>query len=82
MKNQIIIVVSIISLALFTRCTGDHTARSGSDTAVHQTNVPSNVDTAQITTTTGDASNIDNSGSGGTKIDTGKHGVKKDTVKK
>ena len=82
MKNKIIIILSVVSLSLFFSCSGNHTASGGSDTAAYKYKQQPSADTAAITTTTGDASNIDNSGSGGTRIDTGKKGIKKDTVKK
>jgi hypothetical protein len=67
MKNKITIILSVISIGLFARCTGNHSSHNGGDTAEHHYNVPSNVDTSKTTTSTGGASTLDNSGSGGTK---------------
>jgi hypothetical protein len=86
MKNKIAITLSIISLGLFVKCSGDHSTHVVRDTEANQYHVPKNqtqdIDTSKVTTTTGDASNIDNSGSGGTKIDTAKHKNPKDNSKK
>jgi ABC-type oligopeptide transport system substrate-binding subunit len=70
MKKRITIISSIALLSLFTACTGgDHSASSGKDTAQSNYDAPKSVDT---TTATGNATDVDNSGSGGTKIDTPK----------
>lgn len=77
MNNKIIIILSVAVLSLFS-CSGDHTARGGEDSAKYKYKETPNTDTSKVTTTTGDASNIDNSASGGTRVDT----MKKDSVKK
>jgi hypothetical protein len=78
MKNKIIIPISIFVVSLCTiACNGDHSDRTVRDTTgtaeTHvdpsMKNPPSNIDTTKTTTTTGGASSVDNSGSGGTKID-------------
>ena len=65
-------------------CSGDHSSKSGEDTAKVKYKEPSTKDTSKVTTTTGDASNVDNGGSGGTKIakDTTGMSAKKDSTKK
>jgi hypothetical protein len=71
MKINLIIILSVIGLS-FTACSGDHSDHNVGDTANH-TSVPANsatksTDTSKVTTATGDATTVDNSGSGGTKI--------------
>ena len=76
MKNKLIVPVAIFAISLFTiACNGDHSDRTVRDTTnkgnVHDipsmsNEAPSNIDTTKAT---GDASTVDNSGSGGTKID-------------
>ena len=67
MKNKIIFSL-LFSAILLSACSGDHASRQGSDTAAmwHATNPYR--DTFATTSTTGDATTVDNSGSGGTKI--------------
>lgn len=77
MNNKIITILLVAVLGLFS-CSGNHSARGGEDSAKYKYNQTPNADTSKITTKTGDASNIDNSASGGTRIDT----MKKDSVKK
>jgi hypothetical protein len=81
MKNISKVILMMITGATFTSCinhSDDHSARDtvgnryGADTAKIE---KMNKDTAAITDKTGDASSIDNGGSGGTK-------VAKDTIKK
>lgn len=67
MKNKILTIAAIAAIALFAGCTGNNSSHNGGDTAEHHYKVPSNIDTSKTTTTTGDASTLDNSGSGGTK---------------
>jgi hypothetical protein len=74
MKKQFLITYIAGMAILFSACNGDHSDRSGIDTVKNRygtdtSKTPgSNTDTGKITTTTGDASSLDNSGSGGTKI--------------
>jgi len=75
MKNKLIASLMILSVSFIMACNGDHSANGGEDTAKTKRDAPSNTDTSATTTATGDASTVDNSASGGTKI------AKKDTVK-
>lgn len=77
MKNAFIITLFAGSIYALAGCSGDHSTRSGIDTVknrygstINDTTKASekNIDTGKVTTTTGDASSIDNSASGGTKI--------------
>jgi hypothetical protein len=78
MKNTAIIIIAAFSISLgVTACNGDHSTRVVSDTTAKtdlhvdpsiKNDSAANVDTSKTTTTTGDASSVDNSGSGGTKI--------------
>lgn len=70
MKSKIGMAASIAVLSLLMSCTGNHPASSGKDTAENKYDAPKSVDT---TTTTGSVPDVDNSGSGGTKIDTPKN---------
>ncbi|MBS1521539.1 MAG: hypothetical protein JST50_11110 [Bacteroidetes bacterium] len=74
MKNISKIILMVMAAASFTGCinhSDDHSAkdtvgnRYGADTAKIE---KMNKDTAAITNKTGDASSVDNSGSGGTNI--------------
>jgi hypothetical protein len=69
MKKKIGIISSIAVLSLCMSCTGNHSASNGKDTAETKYTEPKSVDT---TTATGSVPDVDNSGSGGTKIDTTK----------
>jgi len=51
-------------------CNGDHSDHVVRDTSESHYDPPKSLDTTKTTTTTGDASSLDNSGSGGTRIDT------------
>jgi hypothetical protein len=83
MKIKFLIIILTSSIGLFAACNGDHSDRVVRDTIKNRygsdtTGISkTNVDTSKVTTTTGDASAIDNSGSGGTKIakDTSKQKV-------
>lgn len=77
MKNILIITLLAGSIYALTSCSGDHSSRSNIDTVKNKygsgindtANVSEkNIDTGKVTTTTGDASSVDNSASGGTKI--------------
>jgi len=78
LNKVILMMTAAISFAACTNHSDNNTARDtvgnryGADTAKVE---KINVDTAKVTDKTGDASSIDNSGSGGT-------GIAKDTVKK
>jgi len=74
MKNVSKVILTMNAIASFTACinhSDDHSAkdtvgnRYGADTAKVE---KMNKDTAAITNKTGDASSVDNSGSGGTNI--------------
>lgn len=67
MKNKLITGLLPLSVSLIMACSGNHSAKGGEDTAKAQHEAPSNIDTSQTTTATGDASAVDNSASGGTK---------------
>lgn len=69
MKKKIGLISSIAVLSLLLACTGNHPASSGKDTAENKHDAPKSVDT---TTAAGNSTDVDNSGSGGTKIDTPK----------
>jgi hypothetical protein len=71
MKNKIILIASITTLGLFTACAGssDKAPDTAASTGYTQ---PKSIDTTKTTTTTGSAGMVDNSGSGGTNIDTPK----------
>jgi hypothetical protein len=82
MKNKFLIIILASSMGLFYACNGDHSTRVVRDTNANRygttdtaKTAKSNIDTSKVTTTTGDASTIDNSGSGGTQ-------TAKDTSKK
>lgn len=81
MKKRIVFLMMPAFCLALGACSGDHSNKGGVDSAKYHYKAPSNVDTSKTTTTTGDASTVDNSGSGGTQIDTAKS-VKKDSVKK
>lgn len=83
MKTPVYIIMLLLATTFMAACSGDHSTRNGQDTAREQYKVQgSGVDTAKTTTTTGDASNVDDSGSGGTE--TAKHSreIQKDTANK
>ena len=86
MKKISKFILAMLTAVSFTACmnhSDNHSARNtvgnryGADTAKVE---KMNKDTAAITDKTGDASSIDNSGSGGTKI--AKDTTKKDTAQK
>lgn len=86
MKNMGKVILAMMSVASFAACmnhSDDHSVkdtvgnRYGADTAKIE---KMNKDTAAITNKTGDASSIDNSGSGGTN--TAKDTAAKDTAQK
>ena len=67
--KKIVMICAVIALtSVFVSCSGDHPVHGGQDTAKEHYSQPSNPDTGKVTTTTGDASNTDNSGSGGTRV--------------
>jgi hypothetical protein len=77
MKNIFIITLLAGSIYALAGCNGDHSAHSNIDTVknrygsgINDTTKVSgkNIDTGKVTSTTGDASSIDNSASGGTKM--------------
>jgi len=68
MKIKIIIIALICSAGALTSCGGDHGTKSGKDTEANQYQVTK--DTSKVDTSK--ATGEDNSGSGGTKADTGK----------
>ncbi len=80
MKNIKILIITVCTVAFFSACGGDHSAKNGQDTAKNDYHVPhdsTKVDTSKVTS----SSDLDNSASGGTKInDTAK--IKKDSSKK
>lgn len=74
-------MLTIAGMALFTACTGNSgSSNTVGDTTKSDYDVNTKVDTSKTTSATGDASSIDNSGSGGTKI--AKDSTKADSVKK
>jgi len=70
MKNKTIALLIFATSGIFTACSGNHSDHVVRDTAQSNYTPPKSVDTTKTTTTTGDASSLDNSGSGGTHIDT------------
>lgn len=83
MKKHIYIITLLIAAGFMTACSGDHATRSGQDTAKeHYTAPGSGMDTSKTTTTTGDASTIDNSGSGGVMTAKDSSSLKNDSIKK
>ena len=74
MKNKIILVAAIAISGLFTACAGssDKSPDTAASTGYTQ---PKSIDTTKTTTITGSAGMVDNSGSGGTNIDTQKKGT-------
>jgi hypothetical protein len=75
MKSKFLIIIITAGLVdLFASCNGDHSTRVVRDTVANRygtdtaKTAKTNLDTSKITTTTGDASSIDNSGSGGTSV--------------
>lgn len=75
--NKFLIILAIAITGSLAACNGDHSTRSGIDTvkskygSVDDTTGASkkSVDTNKVTATTGDASDLDNSASGGTKVE-------------
>lgn len=74
MKKETLMWIAIVAVALIESCAGDHSSTHGKDTAQQKYQTQQTVDSSKVTTTTGEATNLDNSGSGGTK-------AMKDTVK-
>jgi hypothetical protein len=72
MKSKFLILPALCLATVFTSCEGNNTAKNPPDTANNSYNQPKSIDTSKTTTTTGDVPNVDNSGNGGTKIDTPK----------
>jgi len=72
MKKPLIFIIAITSVAAFSACSGDHTTTQGKDSAQYQYSTNPYMDTFKTTTTMGDASNLDNGGSGGTMIEKAK----------
>ncbi len=70
MKNKIIALLITTVAFGFTACNGDHSTRVVRDTSESHYDPPKSSDTTKTTTATGDAGSVDNSGSGGTHIDT------------
>ncbi|MFD2146391.1 hypothetical protein [Mucilaginibacter antarcticus] len=70
MKSKVFIVVAISFITVLGSCTGNHTAKNPPDTNGNVVDTVKSVDTSKTTTTTGSVPNVDNSGAGGTKIDT------------
>ena len=69
MKNKLLILI-VACTAVFAACNGDHSDRTVRDTSASHYDPPKSLDTTKTTTTTGSATMVDNSGSGGTRIDT------------
>ena len=77
MKKKILTMALICIASAFFACNGNRPAENGSDTANSvPDSIPSNIDTSKTTSASGDAGNIDNSASGGTKV------AKPDSTKK
>ncbi len=84
MKKRVSVILIIGLAGSLAACGGDHSTRSNIDTVKNRYGSELNdttgvskktIDTSKVTATTGDASDLDNSGSGGTKAE-------KDTTKK
>jgi hypothetical protein len=73
MKYKLLTTITTACFGLFAACNGDHSTRVVRDTVANRYGTDTaktektNLDTAKITSATGDASSIDNSASGGTK---------------
>ena len=70
MKNKTILIAALFAANLLAACAGS--SDKAPDTAPNQYGEVKSVDTSKTTTTTGSATVLDNSGSGGTNIDTPK----------
>ena len=68
MKHKLIIASALVVATALGSCAGDHSSKSGGDTTNLAYPMPANLDTSKTTNTTGESGNVDNSGSGGTKI--------------
>lgn len=69
MKNKtILFAIGVLSAVTFASCAGDHAARPGVDSAGNNIATNPYRDTFATTTSYGDATNLDNGGSGGTKV--------------
>jgi hypothetical protein len=85
MKNKLLTIVLAGCVAVLSACSCGHSTRVVSDTVKNTygtdtaKSAKTNQDTAKVTTTTGDASSLDNSASGGTR--TIKDTSKKDSSK-
>ncbi len=73
MKYNILTIAALSSILLFGSCTGNNTAKNPPDTNGTTADTVKSADTSKTTTTTGSVPNLDNSGSGGTNIDTPKN---------
>lgn len=71
MKNKIVLIATIALSSLFAACAGSSDKAPDTAAAPGYNQVKS-IDTTKATTTTGSAGTVDNSGSGGTNIDTPK----------
>lgn len=67
MKNLLITSAVLLSICAFSACSGDHQSRPGTDSLGNNVATNPYRDTFAVTTTQGDATNLENSGSGGTK---------------
>jgi hypothetical protein len=72
MKTKLILLSAFATMLTFASCSGNQSQKNPPDTANSTISQPKSVDTSKTTTTTGDVPNVDNSGNGGTKIDTPK----------
>jgi hypothetical protein len=72
MKSTLTILAAIGAITILGSCTGS-SQKNSPDTANNTYQAPKSADTSKATSATGDAPNLDNSGNGGTKIDTAKN---------
>ena len=70
MKNKTILIAAIVAINFLASCAGS--SDKPPETATNRHDEVKSVDTTKTTTTTGSATMVDNSGSGGTNIDTPK----------
>jgi PBP1b-binding outer membrane lipoprotein LpoB len=69
MKNKLTIFsISLVSALAFTACSSEHAAKPDVDSTGNYTATNPYRDTFKTTSTTGNATTLDNSGSGGTAI--------------
>jgi hypothetical protein len=84
MNIKSLLISMLLTSAALCSCSGDHSAKAGADTGKIAAPMTGTADSSKVTTNTGDAGNVDNSGSGGTQItkDSAANKSKGDSAKK